>query len=91
MWHSHPTTGADGTLPSATDISHQRRLAEFGMGHVLGGICNRDGWFRLFNPAQDFRLTLFGKDGVEVVSDTPREKLLKVNIKEEDNVLLETQ
>ena len=73
MWHSHPTTGRAGTQPSGTDLAHQERLAKFGMPHVMGGICNRDGWFRLFNPAEDFALALFGKDGVDIVTDQPRE------------------
>ena len=88
MWHSHPTTGPDGTQPSGTDLAHQSRLANFGMPHVIGGICNRDGWFRLFNPHQDFHLELFGNEGVAVISNTPREKLLKVNITEGTNALL---
>lgn len=88
IWHSHPTTGADGTQPSGTDLAHQSRLANFGMPHVIGGICNRDGWFRLFNPHQDFHLELFGTEGVAVVTNPPREKLLKVNITEGTNALL---
>ncbi len=88
MWHSHPTKGRNGTQPSGTDLAHQKRLADFGMPHVIGGICNRDGWLRLFNPTQDFAVSLFGSDGVEVVSDTPREKILKVNIEDGTNALL---
>ena len=86
MWHAHPGKGRMATHPSARDLAHQKRMVKFGMPHVLGGIVSRDGeWFRIFNPAQDFSISLFGSGTIEVVQDEPREKILKLNRKEIPN------
>lgn len=78
--HSHPTNGRYGTQPSARDLAHQKRLADFGMAHVIGGIVSRDGeWMHLFNPAEDFSVSLLGCGSVDILDDEPRNKILKLD------------
>ncbi len=82
MWHSHIMTGKQSTRPSQTDIANQNRMVAFGMSQMLGGIANLDGWFRMFSTATDFELALYGTGPVEIVDDHPREKILKVELKD---------
>ena len=86
MFHNHPTSGKNSTKPSGTDIAHQKRLVEFGMPHVLGGIASMDGYFRMFSTAQDFDLTLYGSGG-EIIEDHPREKVMKFNMEDRHALL----
>ena len=88
IFHSHILHGKTSTKPSATDIKHQQRLVNFGMPHTLGGIFNVDGWVRIFSTAQDFSLSTYGSS-VELVEDRPREKILKLNLKETIDVVIQ--
>ncbi len=86
MFHNHPCIGRDGTTPSAVDLKHQATMVSFGLPHMLGGIFSRDGWFRIFNTEADFDLTVYG-DGVTLVENEPREKIIKIDIKEKPHAL----
>lgn len=85
MWHNHNLVGKDGTRPSQTDLNHQHRMVKFGMPHVLGGIFGADGYVRIFTTDEPFTLTVYG-NGVEVIEDNPREKILKLAMKEDSDV-----
>jgi hypothetical protein len=82
MWHSHIMSGKHSTRPSSVDLAHQARMEKAGMPQMLGGISSQDGWFRLFSTAMDFELQLFGTGSVEIVDNSPREKILKLDLKE---------
>lgn len=84
MWHNHNLVGKDGTRPSQTDLNHQHRMVKFGMPHVLGGIFGSDGYVRIFTTDEPFTLTVYG-NGVDVIEDNPREKILKLAVKEDDH------
>jgi len=63
LFHCHPGNGPAMTRPSATDLATQERF-ERGGYPCIGGICSRDGWFRLF-AHHPFTLTVFGKGVVQ--------------------------
>jgi hypothetical protein len=63
LFHCHPGTGPAMTRPSATDLATQERF-ERGGYPCIGGICSRDGWFRLF-AHHPFTITVFGKGVVQ--------------------------
>ena len=77
MWHSHIMHGAASTRPSGIDLANQQRFVDIGWDEVIGGIFSLDGYVRLFSTAHDFSLSLYG-NGVDIVSDGPREKILKL-------------
>jgi hypothetical protein len=79
MWHSHIIRGAISTRPSGVDIANQERFCAMGWDEVLGGIFSLDGFFRVFSTARDFSLSIYG-NGVDILTDTPREKVLKLTI-----------
>jgi len=63
VFHCHPGNGPAMTRPSATDLATQERF-ERGGYPCIGGICSRDGWFRLF-AHHPFTITVFGKGVVQ--------------------------
>ena len=63
LFHCHPGNGPAMTRPSATDLATQERF-ERGGYPCIGGICSRDGWFRLF-AHHPFTITVFGKGVVQ--------------------------
>jgi len=75
-WHSHIMHGADSTKPSHTDLANQERFVRIGCD-ALGGIFSLDGYIRFYHTAKDFELATYG-NGVERISDEPREKVLKL-------------
>ena len=77
MWHSHIMRGPETTHPSGVDLAQMQRFVDGGWDQVIGGIFNLTGHVRLFSTAHDFDLKLYGA-GVEIISDHPREKLLKI-------------
>jgi len=77
MWHSHIMHGANSTRPSGVDLANQQRFVEIGWDEVIGGIFSLDGYVRLFSTAHVFALSLYG-NGVDIVTDGPREKILKL-------------
>lgn len=77
MFHSHIMKGAQSTRPSGVDIANQERFCVIGWDDVIGGIFSLDGYVRLFSTAHDFAISLYGK-GAEIVTDKPREKVLKL-------------
>ena len=77
MWHSHIMRGAGSTRPSGIDIANQERFCAMGWDEVLGGIFSLDGFVRVFSTARDFSFSVYG-NGVDIVSDGPREKILKL-------------
>lgn len=79
MWHSHIMRGANSTRPSAVDLANQERFVNVGWTDTIGGICSCDGFFRLYSTVKDFSLSVYG-NGVDLVSDTPREKILKLTM-----------
>jgi hypothetical protein len=81
MFHSHIMRGAASTRPSGVDLANQGRFVEIGWTDVIGGIFSLDGYVRLFSTARDFSLSLYG-NGVDIQSDSPREKILKLAIQE---------
>jgi hypothetical protein len=81
MWHSHIMHGAQSTRPSGVDLANQHRFVDIGWDEVIGGIFSLDGYVRLFSTAHDFSISLYG-NGVDIVSDGPREKVLKLTARE---------
>ncbi len=81
MWHSHIMRGAASTKPSVTDLSNQQRMVDIGWTNTIAGIFNLDGYVRLFSTARDFELTIYG-NRFEMLEETPREKLIKLEISE---------
>jgi len=77
VMHSHITHGAESTRPSPTDIANQERFVRIGWDDAIAGIVSLDGFVRLFSTAKDFDLDVYG-NGVERISDAPREKILKL-------------
>jgi hypothetical protein len=78
MFHSHMTTGAESTRPSNIDLANQGRFAAIGW-EALAGIFSLDGYVRVFSTVSDFGFSLYGK-GAQIVSDEPREKVIKLDI-----------
>ncbi len=89
VFHSHILRGATGTTPSQTDIVHQNRMVAFGMPQVLGGIFGTDGWCRIFSTVMPFELFVYG-NGAHIVTDRPKEKLLRLETREADHVVAAT-
>lgn len=77
MFHSHIMHGAESTRPSGVDLANQQRFSAIGWSDVIGGIFSIDGYVRLFSTATDFTIAVYG-NGVDIVADTPREKILKL-------------
>lgn len=82
MAHSHIMHGKASTRPSQTDINHQNRMVECGRPDMLGMICSLDGWLRVFSTAKAFDINVYG-NGVTVTDDSPREKIIKLDISTE--------
>jgi hypothetical protein len=79
MWHSHIMRGANSTRPSSVDIANQDRFCAIGWDEVIGGIFSLDGFFRAYSTAHDFAFEVYGK-GAEIVSQAPRETIIKLDI-----------
>ncbi len=62
-FHSHPYSGADGTIPSTTDQNFQKRLENAGHLAVMA-IFSRDGFVRFIRLDQNFEVEIYG-EGVE--------------------------
>jgi hypothetical protein len=63
VFHCHPGNGPAMTRPSSTDLKTQERF-ERGGYPCIGGICSRDGWFRLF-AHRPFTIIVYGKGVVQ--------------------------
>jgi hypothetical protein len=79
MWHSHIMRGANSTRPSSVDIANQDRFCAIGWDEVIGGIFSLDGYFRAYSTVRDFTFEVYGK-GAEIVSQTPRETIIKLDM-----------
>ena len=62
-FHSHPFSGANGTVPSIIDKDFQRRL-ESGGHQALMAIFSRDGFIRFVRIDSNFEIEIYG-EGVE--------------------------